>query len=358
MTLALQQIAMMAAMALPAGDGVPSTIHLLPAGPTLLTGDARGPYRLDDAEAVIAASFAERDRIEIDVNHATYLAAPRGGEAPAVGWITAMHARDDGIWGDVEWTEAGRALVAGRAYRGISPVLRHEAKTKRVTAILNASLVNRPNLKGLVTLHMETPMNWLYELLGLPEGATEEELRAAVAARVEARAPAMQAEVVALQAQVAEIGTALGLPEGADPAALVAAAQAAVASAAQPAELVALQSEIAALTMQLNGVTDERRREKATAFVDGAIAKGHVGVKPMRDRYVTMHMADPAGTEELVGAMPILGRSGTSILPPAAQAGGITLNAEQVATARMLGIPQDKYRARLEAEAQRREEIA
>ena len=69
----------------------------------------------------------------------------------------------DGIWGKVEWTETGTALMADRAYRGISPVMVHDA-TGKVTAILRASLTNRPNLKGLATLHGELDMEPLAEL--------------------------------------------------------------------------------------------------------------------------------------------------------------------------------------------------
>ncbi|MGB3407777.1 MAG: phage protease, partial [Jannaschia sp.] len=170
-------------MALPAlaeGAPVPTEVHLMPAGPSIRTNDRRGPYSIDDAEAVIAASFAARDRIEIDVNHATFLAAPKGGEAPAVGWITAMAARSDGIWGTVEWTPLGRRLVKGRAYRGLSPVFNHDPETKRITAILNASLVNRPNLPDLHTLNREEEpsMDWLIELLGLEAGASQEDITA------------------------------------------------------------------------------------------------------------------------------------------------------------------------------------
>ncbi|MGY6517055.1 phage protease, partial [Vibrio parahaemolyticus] len=76
-----------------------------------------------------------------------------GLSAPARGWIVALQARRDGIWGKVEWTPEGRKLVPG--YRGISPVIRHDKQSGRIDAILRASLTNTPNLSGLVTLHSE-----------------------------------------------------------------------------------------------------------------------------------------------------------------------------------------------------------
>ena len=145
-----------------ASDGVPSWVHLLPAG-EIHTVDGRGPYRLQAPEEIAAKSLAAiGGRMPIDEDHATDLAAPNGLPAPARGWIKSLEARSDGIWGEVEWTEAGKALVAGRAYRCISPVITH-TKDNRVTAILRASLVNTPNLRGLTALHQQLPTAALTE---------------------------------------------------------------------------------------------------------------------------------------------------------------------------------------------------
>lgn len=129
--------------------------HLLPtAAGKVQTQDNRGPYDVTDAEAIIAASFADQPKLQIDENHAEDLKSGKGEPSPARGWITELQARADGIWGKVEWTGAGRALVADKAYRAMSPVILHD-KAKKVVAILRASLVNRPNLKGLVSLNQE-----------------------------------------------------------------------------------------------------------------------------------------------------------------------------------------------------------
>ena len=126
-------VALCAAVALPEDtEAAPEWVHLLPAG-EIQTGDGRGPYRVADAVALLAASLTEDDRLPIDENHATDLAAPEGRPAPARGWIVELQARADGIWGRVEWTREGKRLVLGRAYRGISPVIRHKP-TGEVTA--------------------------------------------------------------------------------------------------------------------------------------------------------------------------------------------------------------------------------
>jgi len=127
-------------------------IHLLPAG-TFTGRDGRGPYRAEDAQAIMATSraLAGRTRMPVDYNHAIDLAAPQGGASPAAGWITGLQAHTDGIWGLVEWTARAARHIAEREYRYISPAFTH-TQDGRVTAILRASLVNVPNLTQLVAL--------------------------------------------------------------------------------------------------------------------------------------------------------------------------------------------------------------
>lgn len=359
-------VAMCAAMAMPDDDGAaPEWVHLLPAG-EIRTGDGRGPYRVRDAAALMAASLVPGDRLPIDENHATDLAAPRGEPAPARGWIVELQARADGLWGRVEWTAAGRRLVAGKAYRGLSPVIQH-LKDGTVTAVLRASLVNRPNLRGLTALHLlgspsdhpaldasfqENDMTLLEKLLaalGLPAATTEEAAIAAVTTMHAARAETS----TALQAALAPIAKAVGLAETADAAAVLVGVQGVAAAAGHGTDQVvtALQQELAAVTTRLNTLLDDGKKKAAESFVDQAIRDGRVGVKPMRDRYVALHMADPANAEALVNAMPVLGGGG-QIVPstPPARDGEISLNAEQLAATRVLGIDPKAYAATLKAE--------
>ncbi len=354
---ATASVALCAAQALPpiTGDSdVPEWIHLLPGGSTIETGDARGPYNVDSADEIIAASFAQDDRLPVDENHATDLAAPRGEPAPAHGWITAMEARSDGIWGRVEWTDSGRDLVASRAYRGISPVILHD-KQKAVHSILRASLVNKPNLRGMTTLHQQqdTTMDWmkfLADILGLPETATEEEIKSALTAKMgETETMEADKDLTAMQSQLSQIGVALGLADSADGAAILeAATQAAQSDAAAPAEIVALQSEIATLTTTVNTLQEGGARSAAETFVDAEIKRGRAGLKPVRDRYIAMHIKDPAECKALIEALPVLGATPTTILPPNTSGGTISLNAEQVSVARQLGISEADYIKQLE----------
>ena len=187
-------------------------------------------------------------------------------------------------------------------------------------------------------------MNWanIAKALGLAEDATEEQILAAI---TKMKAPADGA--TALQAEITAIGAALGV-EGGDGAAILAAAQAKAKAA--PDEVTALQAELASVTTQMNALVEEGKRSRAEAFVDAAIDEGRVGVKPSRERLVSMHMEKPAEAEAFINGLPVLGRNGQTVAA-APQGGEITsLNAEQVAAADLLGVPHDKYLATLKAE--------
>lgn len=251
-------------------------------------------------------------------------------------------------------------LIEDRAYRGISPAIVHKPDG-RVTAILRASLVNRPNLRGLTTLHSlsahhascpETQMNPLLEkllaALGLPAVTTED---AAIAAVTTLHAE--QATVsTALQAALDPIAAAAGLPSGADAAAVLLGVQQLAGNDGAQA-VTALQAELASLTEHFNALTESTARGKAETYVDAEIKRGRVGVKPLRERYIAMHMADAAGTEQLIAAMPILGGGGSiDPAPTPPVSGEIALQAEQRTAARLLGISEKDYLATLQAERQ------
>jgi phage I-like protein len=335
-----------------AGDGgAPEWVQLLPAG-EIATVDGRGPYRVRDAVTLAAASLPSGDRLVLDENHATDLAAPKGEPAPARGWIVALQARADGIWGKVEWTADGARLVGERAYRSISPVIRHLADGT-VTAILRASLVNKPNLRGLAALHQENDMDKLLEqllkALSLPAETTAEQL----VQKVTALHAAQDTSATALQAALAPIAKAVGLAETADADAVLTGVQGIAATAAgkaTPEALQALQAELTGLGTQLNQLKSDGAKKAAETFVDGAIRAGKVGVKPLRDHYIAMHMTDASRVEKEIGALPALGPSGALETPPESKNGEVSLNAEQRQAAKLLGVSEADYAKTLKAE--------
>lgn len=337
-------VALGAANALPDGAGIPEWIHLLPAG-RVETYDGRGPYTAADLAAIVAASMDYKARIVVDENHATDLAAKQGLPAPAKGYIVAMEARADGIWAQVDWTAAGRALLADRAYWGISPVF-HHTKDGRVVRILRAALTNDPALRGLTALSSETEasmvdMKKLARALDLAEDADEDAILAAIARMKEKSAETMPAETLA------ELGRIFGV-EG-EATAVLAAAKLAKASGGAAQDLA---TQLAAVRTELDALKSAALRAASEAYVDQALREGRAGVNAgNRDELVALHMEHPAVVEKLIGAAPRLaGDLARRAAAPPPKAGEVALTEEQLAVAAALGIAAKDYATTLAAE--------
>lgn len=321
MTRPASSLALCAALPVEAGEDAPEWVHLLPAG-AVTTNDGRGPYTVASMAALAEASLKPGQKLVLDECHSSDLAWKVSGSAPARGWIVALEARDDGLWGRVEWTPTGRQLMAEKAYAGISPVIHHD-KYNRVHLLLRASLTNTPNLQGLTALHSEdNTMDWkamLIELLGLDSAADDAAIEGALKNKM--AQPALQSVDLLTHPTV-----------------------------------VALQSEITNLTTKLNSVTEDQSRKDATAFVDAAIAEGRAGLKPVRDEYIALHMRDAGQAKKLIEAMPKL--SGTVLDggdPPAAKDGALTAEDRQVMA--LFNISEEEYRASLTGAGQKKEAL-
>lgn len=342
----------------PDGDDVPEWIHLLPAG-EVRGADGRGPYRAADVQSLMSASIQASGKLPLDECHSTDLAAPKGAPAPARGWIVELQQRTDGIWGRVEWTADGRRIMADKQYRGISPVILHR-KDGTITHILRASLTNTPNLIGMAALHSElhtgdNRMNWkekLIELMKLDSDASDDAIVAALAEKLSGGG---NSDEVALQSALAPIARAAGVAEGADAATVLAGVQA-LAKGGDGEAIMALQSELATVTTRLNALQDTSKLTAATSFIDAAIVAGRVGIKPLRDRYIAMHMKDASGTEELVNAMPVL--QGTTLLgvPPKDGKPGELSPADQQVIA-LMGLDPEEYKKTLADQASQQEAL-
>lgn len=175
------------------GTAAPDWVQLIPAGPRVIGRDGRW-WTMGDAAAV-AARFDATKEPQIDVEHASQLKAPMGDPAPAVGWIKAFEVRDGAIWGRVEWTEEGAALVASRAYRYLSPVFSYNYETGEIERIICTGLTNTPNLEmAALNAEEETHMDRaVLEALGLPTTATAADAVVAVNTLRTARDTALNA---------------------------------------------------------------------------------------------------------------------------------------------------------------------
>ncbi len=292
-------------------DGkAPAWVQLTPAG-TFRGRDGRGPFVVDPAQ--VAAAIADLPAV-IDEMHSTDLKGPLGGEAPARGWIVELQARADGVWGRVDWTPEGEALVVGRSYRGISPALRSDKATGRVSRVLRAALTNLPNFE-MTTLHsqQDAPMDLdrLRAALGLKSEATLDDCIAAATRNAQA--------VSTHATDLGRLAKAAGAPANADIAGIET-----VLAAARPAasEATRLAQEVVSLNTQLGELRNNQARDRATTVIDRALAEGKP-ITALRDHYITRHMADPAGVELELGAMVSLHARGVPPRPPAPAASPI-----------------------------------
>ena len=308
-------------------EGVPEWVHLVPAG-TFSGVDGRGPFSLADAAAVIARSMAEAGRLPLDENHSTDLAGPAGNPSPARGWIVELQARDDGIWGRVEWTETGAAMMRDKAYRGISPVFIH-AKGGEVLGVLRAALTNTPNLTQLTALFhtQETGMDLerLRTALGLPGTADEAAILAAIethrtAASVHATLAAGVRTAIGLGAEVPDDGILVALN----------------ARTAAGGEVARMAATITTLETQVATMQAERARDRAVAFIDGAIRAGKP-IVALRDHYIARHAAHPVAVETEVNALVSINAGGApqNVNPGQPEAAGTLTAGDQFVAARM-----------------------
>lgn len=165
--------------------GAPEWVQLFPAGSELKARDGR--RWTADHDAVLAAFAANRGPLPIDYEHGQDHLAKFGHAAPAAGWIVEVENRDGALWGKVEWTAKAAAMVAAREYRFLSPAFNH-LKNGKITRLIGAGLVNRPAFEMTAlsreATNMENEdMKAIAKALGLDEGADEKAVLAAIAAR-------------------------------------------------------------------------------------------------------------------------------------------------------------------------------
>jgi phage I-like protein len=295
---------------------------------------------LRNAQAVISASMTA-GKLPLDENHSTMVAANTGGAAPARGWIVELQERGDGLWGRVEWTAAGTALMADQAYKGISPVFDY-AKDGTILRIRNAALTNNPNLTQLTAMHTvltaaqrdqlkpedfavpdkrELPLHdahhvaLAWDMVDRTEGLTASE-RAEARRRIRVKAKELGVDTSGWSAHTegqmdkTAICTALGIAETMGDAAVLTALQTTMTENARlKGELEAVQrthvplERVTAMQTQLDTMVADGKQAKAVAFVDAAIAAGKP-ISAARDVYIAQHVADAAIAEKMINTLP------------------------------------------------------
>lgn len=295
---------------LPDSETPPEWIHLLPAG-VFRGADGRGPYRLENPDALIRHSMEiEHGKILLDENHITDHAAKHGGSAPAMAWIVELQSRADGIWGRADWTKAGDDVWEKKSYRGLSPAFATNTDGV-VTRIARASLTNLPNLT-LTHLHTQSEnagMNPddIARLLGLPQGSTESDIRAALG---------RAGSALTLHSQVTEL---TGLPASTSTDALVTGLR-----AKQETVSTHAQQQIDGLKKQLGEV-----RERASQAWLETAGKRKVISEDLGKELLTLHSQNPDTAEMIVNGLVDVPKNvtmhsrGASKIQPTAGSGGV-----------------------------------
>jgi len=258
--------ASLSALPAPGGDGAPEWVQLFPAGPAIVTRDGRH-YRIDDAARLVAVFQGDAIDLPVDVNHATEIRAAKGEEAEPVGWIKEIAVRAGLLCARVEWLEKGKALLAAKAYRYVSPAFWHDPDGA-VTRLKSLALVASPAL------------------------------------------PAMPALAVAQDAQPSEpsmksIALALGLAEAADEASCLSALTKLKGETVAKAVHDETVATLAATKTTLETLQASTRKAKVDAMIESALKAKKI-LPAQKDHYIGLCSTDAglAQVEQLIAATP------------------------------------------------------
>lgn len=128
--------------ALDAGGVPPAWIKVTPTG-RVTTRDGRS-YAFDPA--ALAARFgAEGISVPVDLDHSVQRKAMFGEAGTVVGWVAELQARPDGLFARVDWLDAGKATLAARTHRYVSPTFSHD-DAGNATWLHSVALVPAPAL--------------------------------------------------------------------------------------------------------------------------------------------------------------------------------------------------------------------
>lgn len=223
----------------------------------------------DSAAAAIVNGFnadaARPDFAGMLIDH-EHFKHDKDKETRAYGWLTGLQNREDGIYGQVRWTQTGRAAVDGGDYRFFSTEydpadlkVLNAAKVKRVRPVRldGLTLTNDPNNEGgrPITNRRQpedeefrraeaadktkgNKMKSVATLLGLSADASEEAVHAEVL-KIKNRATSAEEKIAPLETKVTELTTANG---------------------------TLLDEQIAA-DLDANGVKDEKIRNRVTPLL-------------------------------------------------------------------------------------------
>lgn len=191
------------------------------AGPEWIKVTPRGKFtardgRIFDVDPELLASRFATDAVDlpVDVDHATVKKAMFGDAAPAVGWISRLEARPDGLYGKVEWLDEGLRVLSARSHRYVSPTLKTDdhgrAYWLHSVALVAAPAASMPAVASadLTTPTEKTMLKAIAAALGLTEDAAEASCLSAITSLKSRIDPAVHQEALnRIQALSADLET-------------------------------------------------------------------------------------------------------------------------------------------------------
>lgn len=176
--------------------GAPGEIRILPLG---RVKSQKGDFLVDDESVrlIIERFKARRIDLVIDYEHQTLADV----QAPAGGWVKDIRKGADALVAKVEWTKKAEEYLKNKEYRYLSPVVLVRKKDQKACALHSAALTNTPAIDGMfpivnsagIGIGINTGLTGpeggaqamelkaLAALFGLPETATEEDVKKAAA---------------------------------------------------------------------------------------------------------------------------------------------------------------------------------
>ncbi|MBB4016726.1 phage I-like protein [Chelatococcus caeni] len=283
-----------------AADGevtLPEWIQLTPRG-RVTARDGR--VFAFDPERLAAGFTAGGLKLPIDFDHETEFTMMLGAK-PARGWIVAVEARPEGLFGRVEWLPDAVEALQARRYRYISPTFWREEDGMTARLLKGAALVTSPALgmPAVASAHLEDPMlKELLAALGLADTATLDDAKGAIA-----RLSAIDPDKYVPKEQHEATAAAL------------AQAQATIAAARDAAEAA-----------------------RCSSLVDEAVTAGKIA-PAARDHYVALARANYDATKAAIDAMPVVVPPGvdpaTATADPSTGAAGQLSDAEKEIAAKL-----------------------
>jgi len=259
--------------------GLPTWLHLAPAGPEVQGRDGRA-FAVINPALVVERTQPELPML-VDWDHESMF----GLSTKAALWIDQVvfvaeaevspTTPAPGFWGHVErWTPEGESDVRNFRFRNLSPVIRHqirepesegdEAPPPVLLSFENVALTNRPNLR-MVSLNSES-------------------------------APSAEGAAAMSEEELAELRSLLGLEEDADGAAILAAVAAALMPDEEPEEPPA-DEEAAEAARQLDAVNAANRVLTADLAASRAALAEHTAAAAQADVDSQTALVDTAITE-------------------------------------------------------------